>query len=250
MHLDVVHLRNFYSSERGRIVREVLRAHFAECWPSLKRERVMGFGYATPYLGPFTTEAERVIALMPAGQGVHVWPRHAASATALVDDDDWPLLDASIDRLLVIHALETAHDPDAILRECWRVLTPGGRLIIVVPNRTGLWARSDASPFGFGRPFSRGQITNLLKGNQFATENAREALFLPPFRAHPSRLSAASWERMGRRFFPAFGGVLIIEATKQMYMGILAKSRATKATGHMRPVFMPAGLGRQSDQPR
>ena len=38
----------------------------------------------------------------------------------------------------------------------------GGRLLIVVPNRRGVWARSDTTPFGHGRPYSRSQITHLL----------------------------------------------------------------------------------------
>ncbi len=236
MNLDVLQLRNFYSSERGRIVREILRARLNGRWPNVRGDRVLGFGYATPYLGPFTANADRVLAFMPAAQGVMVWPRSAPSATSLVMDEDWPLLDGSIDRLLLIHALETAASPAATLRECWRVLAPGGRLMVVVPNRTGLWARSDASPFGFGRPFSRGQMATLLKDTQFTATSWTEALYIWPWSGDGGRRSAPTWERLGARFFPAFGGVLIVEATKQLYQGLAAKNRATAARS--RPVFI------------
>lgn len=238
MNLDVKLLRNFYSSERGRTVREILRARMKARWANVKGERVLGFGYATPYLGPFTRDAERVIAFMPAGQGVMVWPRSAPSATAMVEDQDWPLLDGSIDRILLIHALETTPEPEAVLRECWRVLAPGGRLMVAVPNRTGLWARSDASPFGFGRPFSRGQMTTLLKETQFTPVGWTEALYIWPWTGDKARRSATTWERLGARFFPAFGGVLIVEATKQLYQGIPV-SRRKQARAHSRPFLVP-----------
>ena len=49
-----------------------------------------------------------------------------------------------------------------------------GKLVIVTPNRRGLWARFEHTPFGTGRPFSRGQLTELLRLKQMETEN------LPP----------------------------------------------------------------------
>lgn len=237
MNLDIVQLRDFYSSGRGRIAREILRARLKARWPNVRGDRMLGFGYATPYLGPFHGEAERVLAFMPAAQGVMAWPRSAPSATAQVMNENWPLLDSSIDRLFLIHALEVAPDPEALLRECWRVLTPGGRLLIAVPNRSGLWARSDASPFGYGRPFSRGQLQTLLKDCQFTPVGISEALFVAPWARKASRRSATTWERIGARFFPAFGGVLMVEATKMLYAGLMAKTRTQRKTSP-RPILV------------
>ena len=130
---------------------------------------LLGVGYATPYLGVFREEVERTFAFMPATQGVVKWPSAAPSLAALVHETLLPLQDASVDRVLAIHALEmSVHAPD-MLSEVWRVLAAGGRVLIVVPNRRGLWARMDTTPFGYGRPFSRAQLTQLL----------REALLTP-----------------------------------------------------------------------
>ncbi|MBN9274660.1 MAG: ubiquinol oxidase subunit II, partial [Mesorhizobium sp.] len=84
------------------------------------------------------TDAERVFAFMPATQGAVNWPPMGPSSTALVFDEDLPLVDSSIDRVLMVHSLEHAENPRETLMELWRVLAPGGRLVIVVPNRRGM----------------------------------------------------------------------------------------------------------------
>ena len=63
----------------------------------------------------------------------------------------------------------------------WRVLSPSGRLLIVTPNRRGLWARFDSTPFGHGRPYSRGQLTQLMRESQFTPTYWGRTLYTPPF---------------------------------------------------------------------
>src|SRR5690606_40949040 len=127
----------------------------------------VGLGYATPWLGRFGSDAERVFAFMPARQGAVRWPAERPSATTLVFEEELPLPDASIDRVLAVHALEHAENPRQMLLELWRVLATGGRLVIVVPNRRGLWSRSEHTPFGTGRPSSRAQPGDILREAQF-----------------------------------------------------------------------------------
>jgi SAM-dependent methyltransferase len=142
MYLDVVDLRDFYASLLGRAVARHLRAALKPLLKAAPSDRVLGFGFATPYLGPLVGQAERVLAFMPAQQGVIDWPASSRAATALVDEDALPLPDAVIDLLLLVHALELSPRPAELLKELRRVLAPGGRLVVVVPNRQGAWARS------------------------------------------------------------------------------------------------------------
>src|SRR3546814_9509344 len=116
---------------------------------------------------------------MPAGQGAVNWPVGELSLTALVFDEELPLPDSSVDRVLMVHSLEYAENPRETLKELWRVLAPGGRLVIVVPNRRGVWARMEHTPFGSGRPYSRGQLTALLRETNFTPAASTEALFFP-----------------------------------------------------------------------
>ena len=167
MSLDVVDLRNFYAQQLGTVARRFVSRGIRARWSDTRAQRIAGVGYATPYLGLFREEAERCLAFMPAAQGVVKWPSARPSLTALVEELDLPLIDAAVDRVLLVHALEMSQDAEAMLREVWRVLAPGGRLLAVIPNRRGIWARTDTTPFGHGRPYSRSQITALLRETWF-----------------------------------------------------------------------------------
>ena len=66
MSLDVVDLRNFYGQPLGIVARRFVGRGIRRRWPDLRAQRVVGIGYATPYLGLFREEAERCLAFMPA----------------------------------------------------------------------------------------------------------------------------------------------------------------------------------------
>lgn len=237
MALDVVDLRSFYASPLGHVARRTVGRVMLRLWPDCRRQRLLGLGYATPYLPLLGGEAERVIAFMPAAQGVVNWPSPGLSASALVEPTLLPLPTASIDRVLLVHALEETESPEDLLEEISRVLSPGGRLIVVVPNRRGLWARMDTTPFGHGRPFSRSQIEALMRRAMFSPEHWAEALYVPPLRRRLFMRSAMAWEKVGAGLSLPFAGVYVIDATKQFYRR--APLRATRRSFAFRPVLLP-----------
>ncbi len=194
MALDVIDLRSFYGSPLGETTRKLVGAILRERWEGLSGLSIMGLGYATPYLDFFHGQPLRLLAMMPAEQGVVNWPPSGASASALIDGSMLPLPDSCIDRVLLAHALETAEHPHALLEEIWRVLTPGGRLIVVAPNRSGLWARLDTTPFGQGRPYSRGQLRDLMRETSAlsARRGAPDATRAARSRARPRSWSGAA----------------------------------------------------------
>jgi SAM-dependent methyltransferase len=205
---------------------------------AVKGCHIGGIGFATPFLGLFREEAASLIALMPARQGVINWPARGPNATALCDDDALPLADSSLDLVILMHSLELSDNADKALDESWRVLAPGGRLLAIVPNRRGLWARLDSTPFGHGRPFSRGQMLRLMREARFSPSRWSQALYFAPIPRRLALKSALFWEHAGGRLWPGFGGVLLVEATKQLYQGVPARERGL--TRAMRPVLMPA----------
>jgi SAM-dependent methyltransferase len=219
MYTKAIDLKEFYDGLQGRVVQRLLRPHLRRFWGDVTGQRVLGYGYATPYLKPLTAGAERVIALMPQQQGAIYWPADEQGLVSLCDEAELPIETSSIDRMLVIHGLQSVESLDAVLREAWRVLTGQGSLLLVVPNRTGAWARFDHTPFGHGTPYSMGQIRGLLKDYMFIPERAERALFVPPSSSRLMLSAAPVWEKIGSRFFNAFGGVNIIEAGKQLYAG-------------------------------
>jgi SAM-dependent methyltransferase len=241
--MDVVDLRNFYAQRLGTVARRFVGRGIRSRWPDTRALRVVGVGYATPYLGLFREEAERCLAFMPAPQGVVRWPSTRPALTALVDDDEMPLTDSAVDRVLLVHALENSPDAVALLREAWRVLAAGGRLLAVVPNRRGLWARMDTTPFGHGRPYSRSQITHLLRETWFTPTGWGEALYVPPIARNWFLRSAVAWERTGATISAPFAGVHIVEATKQVYRAIPARREKRQFVPALEPALAPSPRG-------
>ncbi|AHB47600.1 type 11 methyltransferase [Hyphomicrobium nitrativorans NL23] len=215
MHLDVATLRDFYATPLGKIARRVLARRIRTLWPTVSGETVAGLGFGTPFLGAFRAEAGNVAAFMPASQGALIWPAGNPILSSLVEDHCLPVRDNAIDRLLVVHGLEVAERERPFLRELWRVLAPEGRLIVVVPNRRGLWTHVDSTPFGHGRPYSRPQLDALLSDALFTPLTWSTALHVPPFDRSVLIRSANAWERVGSRIFSGLGGVLVVEARKE-----------------------------------
>ena len=218
MHLDVVDLRRFYyRSPLGRAAQKVIRDLLVELWPDVTGRTVVGFGFAVPLLRPFLADARRVVGLMPGPQGVMPWPAGMPNVSVLCEDTLWPLQTGQVDRLVMLHGLETSDHPAALLDEAWRVLGPGGRAVFIVPNRAGLWSRRDGTPFGFGRPYTLGQLEAQLKRHRFVVEHTLSTLYQPPSERALWRRWAGLLESAGRHL-PIFagGGVLIVEASKQV----------------------------------
>ncbi|MBO0734870.1 MAG: methyltransferase domain-containing protein [Methylocapsa sp.] len=228
--LDVIDLRSFYSSSLGevarRVVHKIVRQRFSKC----AGFSILGVGYATPYLEVFREEAVRVLAFMPAEQGVMNWPSSGVSSSALVETSAMPLPNSCIDRAILVHALEITEHPRELLAEIWRILTPGGRVIVTVPSRSGLWARLDRTPFGHGRPYSRGQLAELLRGALFSPVYWAEALYIPPFQRRTLLHAAAFAEEIGSALSLPWGGVLMVEATKLLYLPVGVRRAAAYGT--------------------
>lgn len=245
MHLDVQQLRDFYyRSQLGRAAQKGVRDKLAARWGNCRGLTVAGYGFAVPLLRPFLGQAERVIGLMPAPQGVMHWPADGANHSVLCDEARWPLTNDSVDRLVFMHGLETSEHPLALLEEAHRALAPQGRAMLVVPNRAGLWARRDVTPFGYGRPWSRGQIARVLDEAGFLLSGHGAALFFPPSGSGFWLRSARSLERAGGRWAPeALGGVWLVEAIRRD-----TAPRGLKLAAH-RPVRVLEGVPQAGAQP-
>jgi SAM-dependent methyltransferase len=231
MHDDVTHLRDFYASPLGQVARRIIARRIRERWNNVTGMDIAGLGYAVPYLRMFHGEARATVALMPQAQGVVKWPREGPYRSALVPETELPLRDNSVERVLVVHGLEHNEARGLYLREIWRVLMPQGRLIMVVPNRRGAWARLETTPFGHGRPYSLSQLEKFLRQARLEPVGMAQCLFLPPFAFGVFGRAAMAWERVGARIWPAFSGIILVEAIKQVYSGIRVPAK--------KPAFVP-----------
>lgn len=217
---DILSLRQFYATPFGEEVRQLIAASVEQLWPDIKDDMLLGIGYATPYLDRYKSKTSSIIVCMPSRQGAACWPSPDGNVTFLSHEAEFPLQHNSVNRILLVHSFEHSEPLSTMVEEMWRVLTPGGRMIAVVPNRLGFWSRSSRSPFGYGRPFSIMQLRDLLSEKQFTHTRSSSALFLPPTHWRLLWRLARKVEWVGKLLCPFFGGVLLIEAEKQLYASI------------------------------
>lgn len=225
---QVERIIEFYRSPLGKIARALLREEVQRLAGNVKGQRVLGLGFATPYMRFALGKAERVIAAMPARQGASAWPREGPSHTILCDPLELPLTDAAVDLTIAVHAFEHAGDSEELMRELWRVSAPNARLIVIVPKRRGTWSSFDNTPFGDGHPFSRGQLERLLRDHSFVVEQWKDSLYLPPSQMSLILKSARFFERFGRLFGPTFAGVHCVLARKELFPAVPRRKKAER----------------------
>jgi SAM-dependent methyltransferase len=231
MTTEVHGLAGFYASRGGETAAWLVAARLRALWPALPGQAVLGLGWAAPYLHLWRAEAYRCIAAVPghlADAGALAGPGAGTAATLLAEEETLPFPDASFDRVLLVHGLEAAENARRLLREVWRVLRDDGRVLLVVPNRVGMWAHLDRTPFGHGQPYSRGQIERLLARHLFRAERREAALFMPPYGLRFWGAAAAPVERLGRLVMPRLAGVFIVEAQKDLFAGAPAGAVAAR----------------------
>jgi SAM-dependent methyltransferase len=236
MRRDVLELRQFYASDLGRAARAMVERKLTEAWGDVAGLDVLVLGYATPFATQLRPRARRVVAAMPAQQGVEVWPGDGRNLSALTPEDCLPFANALFDRILVVHGLEESADPVGFLREVWRVLAPSGRAIITVASRNGLWANTEKTPFGHGRPYSRGQLAELMREADLEPSGWTRALYVPP--VNWMARWAEGFEQAGSRLWPGFAGLLLMEAVKQTFAVKVQAQRVRVRAA--RPVLAPA----------
>lgn len=210
----------FYATAQGRLAARLIGARLARIWSPAPGMVVLGIGYPFPYLEALSAPATRCLAVVPRPARIARWPGEALGRVCLAEEDCLPFPDLSVDRVLLVHALEVAQSGSRLLREVWRVLRDDGRLLIVAPNRRGWWAHVENTPFGQGQPYSPGQIGRLLAASLFRVERRETALYVPPTRLRPVLRLAPVFERLGRGLVPRLAGVSLTEATKDVFAAL------------------------------
>lgn len=208
----------FYATGHGAVALRLVRERLTRCWPDVSGLTILGLGHAGPYLRAWRDGAARCLSANPGM--ISAWPGSGRSLCCAVRSDSLPFSDLSLDRVLMVHGLEHAENDRRMLREVWRVLKDDGRLLVVVPNRVGLWAHVERTPFGQGQPYSPAQIGQLLKTSLFRVERRDGALYVPPSDHRLVLRSARLFERAGRRLVPQLAGLTITEAVKDVYAAI------------------------------
>jgi len=159
--------------------------------------------------------------------------------------DALPFPNASIDLVVLPHALELARDPHQTLREVERVLVPEGRVVIAGFNPASLWGlRQRAGHMKRGMGLGRDQdlylpsagdfigywrLRDWLRLLSFEVESGRFGCWRPPLKSE-AWLQRFEWmDRIGDRWWPVLGSVYFVVAVKRVrgmrLVGLVRKDR-------------------------
>lgn len=221
---DIRTLIHFYNSDLGQSSAKIILKKIKEIWPNLKHQKVLGIGYPIPLLEELIPIADRFIMAMPAAQGITEWPKNNQNSAFLTCEEELPLPDNFFDYILVMHVLENTESTRLFLRECWRVLADHGKILLLLPNRKGLWSQLSRTPFGHGRPFTTRQIRNLLEKSSFSFLKRERLLYFPPINKKFILRYIHTWEKTGQLLYRSFSGVLLIEAQKNLFQKCMVTS--------------------------
>ncbi|MDD9911849.1 MAG: methyltransferase domain-containing protein [Alphaproteobacteria bacterium] len=239
MQPDITTLHQWYQEPLGQTCAEIIRQRLLEIAPNFTGERLLILGYAEPYLNLWPQE--QVVWGMPAAMGGYAWPDEKNCRSALVDTEALPFADQTFDGILLLHALEYNTCDETLLNECYRVLYPAGRLLVVTPNRLGVWARREKTPWASGTPYSSGQLRKLVSNKGFRTVSIQHGLFVPPMESAFIQKRAQLWEKVGRKCASAMGGVVLLEASKDVLGGHIIRVRQNKRM--LPPIVRPVATG-------
>lgn len=224
MSIDIRFLRDFYHTPLGqRTAQDLLRVLRGMDLPAGKK--ILCLGYGLPLLSAFPHGEKTVFWAMPARQGIMPWPEGDVMRAVLVEDNRLPFAHETFDTVLAIHTLEMAHDPEGFLQEILRVTTRGGAMILVVPNRIGLWAHRDQTPFGYGNPYSLFQLTELLRRCSLKIIMKKPVLSFLPYT--PRWATHRVWSRL---WPPALAGAWCVRIERESIWALIPP----------KPVFVPA----------
>ena len=143
----------------------------------------------------------------------------------VADTAELPFAGASIDGIVLHHALDVVADRRGTLREAARVLKSGGRLVVVGFNPLSLWLLIKPLPaFRDLRPLSVPRLSEWLTVLGM-TREAR-TVYLNYRSALPMALHSDRWQTVSawvNRLQPPLGGAYILAATKQGHGYILER---------------------------
>ena len=158
-----------------------------------------------------------------------------------------PFPSASVDGVVLHHALETEHDRRSTLREAARVLRPGGRLLLLGVNPSSLWLL--AKPFAVFRRLKPVAVPRLKDWLAvLGLEQDAKTRYLNYRSVLPLALRGKACEQASgwlNRLQAPIGGVYLIAATKVAPGYISERRRLASAAADARQSALPNPATRQ-----
>ena len=228
MRPDVIDLQAFYGSRQGQLVRRLVGRQIRTLWPDLTgAARARRSATRCPFLGPLGRGGRAGLRGHAAGPGrACAGRRSAPNQVLLAAEDELPLADRSIDRVLMVHALEVGR---AVAAAAARGLAGAGRrrpgadrgaqpARAVVPQREHAvrpWPAVQLGPAEGGAAQQPVRAAAHARARCSCRRAARACCCAPRW----------SGSAIGLRWAKRFAGVLLMAAEKQIYAAPVEPAR-------------------------
>lgn len=135
--------------------------------------------------------------------------------------DALPIESNSVNLVVLSHALGFTDDPETLLEEVYRILKPGGQLILFGFNRWSWWSvvRHTRKKQGYpwmGKFYSISRAKQWLSGIGYGIISNKSFCFIPPIKKRPQLKVINLLEVLGQVCIPKMGAVHMIYAQKKV----------------------------------
>ena len=187
--LAEIEARSFWFRHRNKVIQRLLDWHGR---PAALWEIGSGNGFVAWSL---QQQGLEVVAVEPGAEGARLAAKRGVkhSVAALLEQLRLPV--SSLPALGFFDVLEHLHETAPFLRECHRVLKPGGLVVVTVPAHPFLWSQADLDA-GHYRRYTRRTLDDVMRAAGFKPLRSAYmmmSLWVPLF------LLRALPYRMGRR---------------------------------------------------
>ena len=141
-----------------------------------------------------------------------------------------PIHPASYDRIINLHTLEYSEDPVSFMEETWKILSPGGKLFLMVPNKKGAWKKSGVPKTCSTKGYLFKDIKKLLTENGFIISDNHGASYGLPVDFFGKVLFSGLLKTLSGGGTVGFPGFLIFEAEKRTNPAICRPARTLKTS--------------------
>ncbi len=135
--------------------------------------------------------------------------------------DHLPIESNTVNLVLVAYALEFTDNPQQLLKESYRILRPGGQLIVLGFNRWSLWTLARLFQDKHDYPWS-GQFQTIWRVKQWLNQigygviSNKSFCFVGPHKKRPSESWLQLSEILGQVLIPKRAAIYLVNAQKKV----------------------------------
>lgn len=157
---------------RRRVALKLLRRHTLP----VQRPRVLDLGCGTGVISQELGEWSDVVSLDMSDLALKFCSERGLRHLVRARGEWLPIAASSVDAILALDIFEHIEDDAAAFREAYRVLRPGGVLVLSVPAFRSLWGPHDVALMHFRR-YTRSLMRHRLKEAGFNVERLSYSVF-------------------------------------------------------------------------